>query len=89
MTTITETADKIWSVKSEKCSSIFHEGNEYTDPLLNEIKNSNERLQYFGSLLDRIHLEGELINLPLGTALAIKDFYGISDEEYNIMQGIN
>lgn len=69
----------------------FYEGNEWTDPVINAIRESESEANRFYDLLLRRFTADEN---PLkagelkGVSLAIKDFRGISDAEYNQLMGI-
>lgn len=88
---ITKEGNKITVTVPNVVEATFYEGNEWTDPVVEAIQADESQLSIFENLLQRRFTEEEnpeKAGQLKGVSLAIKDFRGISDAEYNQLMGI-
>lgn len=88
---ITITPRKITVTVPNVIQADFYEDNEWTDPVVQAIQAEESEYNRFVELLQRRFTSEEnpeKAGQLKGVSLAIKDFRGISDAEYNQLMGI-
>lgn len=88
---ITTTPRKITVTIPNVIQADFYEGNEFTDPVLNAIEGDPQEAARFSELLQRrftAEENPEKAGQLKGVSLAVKDFRGMSDADYNVLMGI-